>query len=295
MIDYNGASDTRECLDSIEVMDKTGFDLKVVVLDNGSREAFKNSRKYKTFSLEIIRSPQNLGFTGGHNLIMRKAVEEQIDYLVILNNDTTAEKNLLKELLMVFENDENIGIVGPKIYFAKGHEFHKQRYEEKDRGNVLWYAGGAIDWNNVIGYHRGVDEVDTGQYDQIGETEFVSGCCMAVKKEVLSHLGLFDDAFFLYYEDNDFCERVKKKGYKILYNPKAIIWHKNAESAGGSGSKLQDYYITRNRLLFGMRYAPLRSKFALFRESIGLFFKGRQWQKRGAFDFYLRRFGKGSY
>ena len=82
---------------------------------------------------------------------------------------------------------------------------------------------------------------------------------------------------------------------KILYNPKAILWHKNAGSVGGSGSSLQDYYITRNRMVFGIKYAPLRSKISLIRESLRLLLIGRAWQKRGIADFYLGRFGKGTF
>jgi len=162
-------------------------------------------------------------------------------------------------------------------------------------GKVFWYAGGEMDWKNVIGHHRGVDEVDHGQYDDISETGYVSGCCMLLTKKLLEKVGGFDKKYFLYYEDNDLSQRSKRKGFKILYAPKAVIWHKNAGSAGGSGSPLQDYYITRNRMLFGMRYAPLRSKVALVRESIRLLLSGRKWQKAGIADFYKRRFGKGSY
>lgn len=99
----------------------------------------------------------------------------------------------------------------------------------------------------------------------------------------------------MYYEDADYSVKAKKKGIKILYWPSAIVWHKNAGSAGGSGSTLQDYFISRNRMLFGMRYAPLRARFALFRESIRIMFTGRYWQKRGVIDFYRHKFGKGTY
>jgi hypothetical protein len=152
-----------------------------------------------------------------------------------------------------------------------------------------------MDWANIIGQHRGVDEADKGQFDKVEETEIATGCCMMIKKEVLKKVGLLDDKYFLYYEDSDLSVRAKKAGYKIVYAPKSIIWHKNAGSAGGSGSALQDYYIIRNRLLFGFRYASARSKLALFRESLFLLLRGRRWQKRGIIDFYLGKLGKGSY
>ena len=152
-----------------------------------------------------------------------------------------------------------------------------------------------MDWKNVVGSHRGVDEVDHGQYEKCESTDFVSGCCLMVRREVLEKVGFFDPKYYLYYEDNDFCQRAKKAGFKIIYEPKAYLWHKNAGSAGGSGSHLQDYYTTRNRLLFGIKYAPVKSKLALIKEGTKLLIKGRKWQKRGVMDFYLNNFGKGSY
>jgi GT2 family glycosyltransferase len=146
-----------------------------------------------------------------------------------------------------------------------------------------------------LGKHRGVDEVDKGQYDVEKETDFSSGCCMGIKKEVFGKVGFLNERYFLYYEDNDYSQRVKEAGYKVIYTPKAVLWHKNAGSVGGSGSNLQDYYITRNRLLFGMTYASLKTKLALFKESIKFLLNGRKWQKKGVLDFYLRKFGKGGY
>ena len=118
---------------------------------------------------------------------------------------------------------------------------------------------------------------------------------MLIKKEIFEKVGYFDEKYFLYYEDNDLCQRAKKLNFKIIYTPQAKLWHKNASSAGGSGSALQDYYITRNRLIFGMKYAPFRSKMSLLRESGRFLFNGRRWQRRGAMDFLTGNLGKGSY
>jgi len=118
---------------------------------------------------------------------------------------------------------------------------------------------------------------------------------MIISREVLEKVGLFDEKYFLYYEDNDLSQRAKKQGFKIIYQPKAILWHLNAGSTGGSGSILHDYYITRNRLLFGFKFTSMRARLALVRESIKLMFLGRAWQRKGALDFYLGKFGRGSY
>ena len=295
IINFNGTSNTLECLLSLDKINSKNFKISVVVIDNASIEKFEIRNSKFEIDVKIIRSEKNLGFSGGQNIGVRYALDNGADYILILNNDTIVDKNLIEELLNAAEEDKDIGIAAPKIYFASGFEFHKDRYSKSDLGKVFWYAGGEMDWENVIGFHRGVDEVDNGQFEKVEKTNFASGCCMLVKREVFEKVGFFDEKFFLYYEDSDLCERIRRSGYSIMYSPKAILWHKNAGSAGGSGSSLQDYYITRNRMLFGFRYASFRSKLALVKESIMLLAKGRHWQRRGILDFYLNRFGKGSF
>ncbi|MBI2031286.1 MAG: glycosyltransferase family 2 protein [Candidatus Levybacteria bacterium] len=295
LINFNGRQNTIDCLESIEKLNSAGPKLNVVVIDNNSKEKFTiRDLRFKN-QIKIIRNEQNLGFSGGHNVGIDFALSKDADYILILNNDTIVDSNLVQELLRELEKNSKVGIATPKIYFFPGFEFHKDRYKKDELGRVIWYAGGQIDWNNIIGKHTGVDEVDNGQYNHILETEFASGACMLIKRELIEKIGKFDEKYFLYYEDADFCQRSKKTGYKTIYAPRAILWHKNAGSAGGSGSELQDYYLTRNRLLFGMKYAPYRSKLALLKESIILLTKGRKWQKKGVRDFYSGKFGKGSF
>lgn len=293
ILNFNGKKDTIECLQSLQ---KSTIPVSIIVVDNGSREEFKvESSKLKVERLMIIRNKENLGFSGGNNVGIQYALENNFEYVVILNNDTIVDKNLIKNLFAAVKSDEKVGIVVPKVYFEKGYEFHKTRYKTGDLGKVVWYAGGIMDWNNVVGKHRGVDEVDSGQFEKVEETDFATGNCMLIPSRIFKKVGILDERYFLYYEDNDFSMRVKRAGYKIMYSPLAKLWHKNAASAGGSGSALQDYYISRNRLLFGMTYAPLRSKFALLREALNLFVSGRSWQRRGVLDFFLGKFGKGSF
>jgi GT2 family glycosyltransferase len=295
IVNFHDWENTLECLRSLDKIQKDKLNLEVVVVDNESKKD-QPKIKLENLKLTVLESAENLGFAGAHNLAIEFALKQKADYILVLNNDIYVDKNLLTELVETFKKEERVGIVVPKIYFAKGFEFHKQRYKEKDLGRVLWYAGGLIDWANIMGAHRGVDEVDKGQYDKSEETEFATGCCMIVKKTVFEKIGLFDSKLFLYYEDIDLSQRVKEESFKIYYQPKAFLWHKNAGSQeGGSGSKLQDYYITRNRLLFGIRYAKIWTKLSLVKESIKLLFKGRHWQKIGVLDFYFGRFGKGSY
>ncbi len=306
LLNYNGSADTVDCIASLLKTDTSGITLSIIVVDNASREEEKQvlenaiqklkekSAQVKTI-LSLIKNDKNLGFSGGNNVGIKKALAERADAVMILNNDTVVDKDIFQVLVKRLFEKEEIGVVVPKIYFYPGDEYHKDRYSKKDRGKVIWYMGGKIDWKNLIGYHKGVDEVDTGQFESVEETEYATGACLLVKSKVLEAVGLFDDKYFLYYEDADLSFRIKQKKYTIVVDSEAKVWHKNAKSSGGSGSGLQDYYISRNRMIFGMRYAPLKTKMMLLKESFALLRKGRKWQRKGIADFYLRKWGRGDY
>lgn len=296
IVNYNSQKDLLNCLESLNETKKVNMKLSVVIIDNSSKEEARiDDVRYKNFELTIIKNKINNGFSGGQNQGIKFALSKGADFVVVLNADVILDKDVLVELLKTFESSDLCGLVSPKIYFAKGHEFHKDRYKKEEQGKVIWYAGGEMDWNNVIGKHRGVDEVDKGQFDKLSGTDFVSGCCMIVKKEVFEKIGYFDERYFLYYEDNDFSQRAKINGFKLYYEPKAFLWHLNAGSTGGSGSILQDYFITRNRLLFGSKFSSFKTKVLLYKEGLKLSLSGRPWQKKGAIDFFNGRFGKGSF
>lgn len=292
VLTFNDNKDTLECLESLDKINKDKHELNVVVVDNASDKSFAINKRFKNFNLKIIRNKENLGFSGGHNVAIDYSLKNGADYVLILNNDTEVEKNFLIKLLNAFKG--KTGIAVPKIYFAKGFEFHKDRYKVSQLGKIIWYAGGEMDWENVYSIHIGVDGVDKEVWNE-KETEIATGCCMLVKREVFEKVGSLDDKYFLYYEDADFSVRVKKAGFLIVFVPDSIVWHKNAQSTGGSGSDLQDYYTTRNRLYFGFKYAPMRTRIALFKESLKHLFFGRKWQKIGVQDYYLGIIGKGSF
>lgn len=295
ILDYNGHENTIQCLKSLKKAHQNNFDLHVLVIDNFPENPINiDTNDYADLKLEVIFNKENLGYAGGNNVGINYALKNNADYISILNNDTLVDPNFLSELVKQSE-EKGDGIFVPKIYFAKGFEFHKDRYSEKDLGKVIWYGGGKIDWENVYGSHKNVDEVDNGQFNQIEFTDFATGCCFLISKKIIEKIRGFDEDYFLYYEDIDLSMKVKKLGFKIYFVPSSIVWHKNAGSSGGSGSVLQDYYITRNRLIFGMRFAPLRAKLALIRESIKILSTGRKWQRKGILDFYFHRLGKGSF
>lgn len=291
-VNYNREDATKkliECLLSAETPD---FNVEIIVVDNSPGKPFELTEKNN--SISVIRPGTNTGFSGGNNLGIKHALKNGADYVLLINDDTTIFPDMIKNLKKVLESDEKIGVASPKIYFAKGREFHKSRYSKNDLGKVLWFAGGKTDWQNAKSVHRGIDEVDKGQYDVIEKIDFATGCCMMIKREVLEKVGGFDEKYFLYYEDDDLCLRIKKAGYQIFYVPSAAMYHENASSSG-AGSTLHDYFLTRNQMLFGMRYAPLRTRAALVRQSFKLLLTGRRYQKRGITDYYMGRLGKGTY
>lgn len=295
VLNWNGFKDTKECLASlakVEINDHISHE--IIVVDNASTDDSIEQLKKLPFKFELLQTKHNLGFAGGNNFGIRHALHNGADYIFVLNNDTEVDPKVITELLETATKGKKIGLVSPKIYFAKGFEFHKDRYKNSERGKVIWYAGGDIDWNNVYGSNHGVDEVDSGKFNEVMETDFATGAAMFITAKAIRKVGSFDERFYLYLEDTDLSMRMKKKKWKVIYTPSSVVWHKVSQSSG-IGSSLNDYFTTRNRLLFGMRYAPLRTRLALFKESIRMMFSGRKWQKIGVMDYYIGNLGKGSW
>ncbi|MDO8638016.1 MAG: glycosyltransferase family 2 protein [Candidatus Daviesbacteria bacterium] len=289
-VNYNGLKDTLDLLASLQKLEIEGLDVKTIVVDNGSSDNSVPEILEKFPKIDLVQTGGNKGFTGGFNKGLEYGKAWGADYFLLINNDTEiGSPNLLKDLIKTLEKNSSAGLVAPKIYFAKGYEYQKN-YSEKDLGKVIWYGGGSFDWDNVMSKHLGIDEVDSGNFDEEKETGFISGCCFLVKKEVIEKVGNFDEKLFAYFEDNDFLERVKLVGFKLFYNGQVFIYHKVSQTAG-VGSEFADYFATRNRLIFGFKYAKARTKFALFRQSLGFLITGRPMQKRGVWDFFTGKTG----
>lgn len=297
ILNWNGFEDTYACLESLSKSRHVGIQLELVIVDNGSTDGSAkklSSLKFEGTVLKIIKNSKNLGFCEGNNIGIQYAMSRKADFVVVLNNDTLVSPDSVKELTKFMIENPGVAACSPKIYFAKGFEFHSKRYQKKDLGNVLWYAGGVIDWNNVYGANLGVDEVDRGQYDSESETDFFTGACAILRVKALEDVGIFDEKYFMYLEDADLSQRMKRRKLKVKYFPNAKIWHKVARSSA-IGGDLNDYFITRNRMMFGISYASIRTKLALYREGLRLLLNGRKWQKLGIHDYLLGRFGKGSW
>ncbi len=270
ILNYKVADQAISCLKSVLKSDYQNFE--VVVVDNNSGDNLQEQMSQFP-AVEFIQTGDNLGYSGGNNVGIKRVLEKGVDLVWVLNPDTTVLENTLSVMVDSLIKDQ-VGVLGPKIYF-------------KD-SKVIWYAGGQLDLANVLGGHRGVDQTDNGEFDQAGETDYVTGASMLVDRAVYEKIGFFDDRYFLYYEDSDFCYRAKLAGFKIFYQPKAVVYHANAQSTG-LGSPRQDYYITRNRLLFGSKFLSLRTRFALVREAIKHL--GMPIRRRAFFDWLFGKFG----
>ena len=241
ILNWNGYEVTRECLASLSKIDYPNYE--IVLVDNGSADGSPERLAAEFPGITLIRNKKNLGFTGGNNAGIRHALEENVDYVLLLNNDTVVAPNFLSELIRAGESDNRIGLLNPKIFY----------FEPSDR---IWYAGGSFNVWKGIASHRGSREIDRGLYDSPEEVTFITGCAFLIKTQVIRKIGLLDDCLFYTCEDSDWTIRSLNAGYKALYEPSSVIWHKESiDVKRNAGKAFRDFYNVRNSLLLARRHA----------------------------------------
>lgn len=291
---YKNLSDTIGLLSSLaKATVPKGSHLSIYVVDNEGSAKLKETLVKKFPKVRLLIPGSNLGFAAGNNLGFTAALDAGDEIIGTINNDTYVAKDFVKSILDSPINDKTVGLVGGLIYFAPGFEFH-QKYSPSESGKVIWYAGGKFDWDNILGSNDHVDEVDHGQFQDPAETAFISGALLLARAEVFRKIGLFDENYFMYLEDVDLSHRARLAGFRLVFDPRIKLWHKVA-AGSAIGSDLNDYFITRNRLYFGLKYAKPRTKFALVREALRFFLAGRPAQRLAVLDYFTGRLGKGSF
>jgi GT2 family glycosyltransferase len=235
-INWNSLPVTCEFLESIKKQN-TYPNIEVIVVDNHSKECPAAKLEAVYPEIILIRNDKNLGFSGGNNTGMAHA---KGDYFFIVNNDTEFTPGLIEGLLEIFEQYPDAGAVSPKFHYF----FQKGTIEYAGFESVNIFTGR----NGMVGSRQ----KDEGQYDQVTVTNYAHGGGMLVPRKVVEEVGLMNETFFLYYEELDWCTQIKKKGYKIYYQPKSLIYHKESMTTGKS-SPLKAFYLTRNRILFMRR------------------------------------------
>ena len=254
ILNWNGRDDTLECLESVEKIDYPNFG--VIVVDNGSCDDSVAAIHAAFPRVEVIETGANLGFSGGNNAGIKRALELGADYVLLLNNDTEVDERLLRAFVSAAERFPNAAAFSAKIYF-----FH-DRYR-------IWHAGTRWDSDTCRFVHIGEGLQDDHDGDVIAcETDYACGCAFFVAAARLQKIGLLDDAFFLYFEETDWCYRARRAGYASVFVPEAKLWHKVAVSFGGDGSPLAIYFVTRNRLLWAARHARFWSRPRIYANAI---------------------------
>jgi len=248
ILNWNGLEDTTECLESLKKITYPNYE--VIVVDNGSQgnDAQVLKDRFSDY-IHLIENDKNYGFASGVNIGIRYAMDDSPpDYFLLLNNDTTVAPDFLGQLVKVAERDISIGIVGPKVYYY-------------DSPNLIQCIGAKMNMWTGKGSFIGVKQVDTGQYDHQKEVDLVVPCTL-LRAEVVHRVGFYDEKYFCYLEDSDYCARARRSGYRIMYSPEARIWHKLGQSAQ-KVTGLIEYYFARNRIRF-MKKNATRSQYVSF-------------------------------
>lgn len=294
VLSWNGKDDTLGCLDSLSRLDYPNYG--VIVVDNGSTDGTPAAVNTQFPNVHVIETGRNWGYAEGNNVGIRHALDARPDFVMLLNNDTIVDPQLLKHLMAAAQAHPDAGMLGAKIYW----------YSEPRR---VWYGGSKWD-PGVVGFHT-LGDTEEPEHQEPGnaiDTDYACGCALLFRANVPSKIGLIDPRFFILWEETDWCYRARRAGYRIMIEPKAKVWHKVSQTfdGGGRGEKYV-YYYSRNQLLWVEKNLRgeerlrclVRCLRPLCRQALKLM-RGKVPQEEraiirarllGAFHYVIRRFG----
>jgi GT2 family glycosyltransferase len=223
VLNWNGWPDTTACLRSLEALDYDNW--RVIVVDNASSDDSVARIRGSFATVEVIRTDRNLGFSSGNNVGIRRALAESADYVWLLNNDTIVDPKALRAMVERAESDAKVGAIGSAIYDVADPE----RLQGWGGGRVNFWLGRSRNFLCPVS-----DE----------KIEFLSGASLLLRRPVLQSLGLLDEEFFFYWEDTDYCFRLRKAGWRLAVAAGAKIWHKQSASVGKTSTRLDDFFNT---------------------------------------------------
>jgi GT2 family glycosyltransferase len=251
ILNWNGKENTCECLESVAKINYQNY--QVIVADNGSKDDSVITIEQKFPSTLIIENGANLGYAEGNNRAIAYAIEQNFDYVLLLNNDAIVDPYLLDSFMSVSAANPNAGVFGAKIYYLSEPQ-------------KIWFAGGKI-LPELITHHEGFGEIDDRlAWEEVRSIDYACGCALLVKAEVIKKIGALESKFFLMWEETDFCCRARAAGFECLFVPKALVWHKiSASFKGGDEGYLQNYFMVRNRLLWIERNISFSERLNFYR------------------------------
>jgi hypothetical protein len=243
VLHWRGLADTLACLESLMRLDYPSS--HVIVVDNGSGDDLAAIRRQFP-QATVVENGRNLGFAGGSNVGIARALADGAEYVFLLNNDTEVAPDLLSRIVDAAESDPSIGIIGPTVLYY-------------DPSDVIWSAGGTVGPLAQTS-HLDVDErLPDRPIVELRDVDYVTGCALLVSRAVVERIGVLDERFFAYFEEVDLCARAREAGFRVVHAPTGRVWHK-IERTARAHSRFYLYLMARNRLLYlRCRGAPLRS------------------------------------
>jgi GT2 family glycosyltransferase len=232
---WNGRQRTLACLASLARVRRPA--IEVVVIDNASADGSAAAVRAAHPNVSLIEMRENRGFTGAANAGLAEARRRGARHCLLLNNDTAIAEDCVERLVAALEDDRRAASAGPTVLY-------------QDRPETVWSAGGAVDWRRgrtlLLEHERG----DRSRPDAPPRAvDFVTGCAMLLSMAAVETVGAFDERFFAYFEEAEWCVRAARRGWRVLHVPSARVWHGISPEAR-EASPLVHYYMTRNRLLF---------------------------------------------
>lgn len=229
IVNWNGINHLKKCLPSLAKINYPNHE--VIIVDNGSKDDSVSYISQNFPQYKIVKSKTNSGFAGGNNKGLPYAKGE---YILLLNNDTIVTKTFLSELVKEIEKDENVGVVQGKLISM----------DFRDRLDSV----GAFLTNTGFLYHYGYLQKNHKKYDRSIYLYTAKGACMMARSAVIKTVGLFDEEYFAYFEESDFCHRVWLAGYTIRYAPQSVIYHKIGGTTNAMRNSFIQFHSFKNRI-----------------------------------------------
>lgn len=257
IVNYNGGQMNLDCLEDLHRQSFESF--RIILVDNGSTDGSVDMVKKAFPEIPCIEVGENLGFARGNNVGIRECLKDpDIRYVLLLNNDTESDPRMMEELVSCLERNPRAAAAGPKIYY----------YDEQER---IWSFGGKVQYRETVTREIGKGRMDRGQYDKDCEVDFITSCCMLIRRKSLIEVGLLDPNYFINVDDADWCTKARRLGHTIFFAHKSKLWHKVAMSTGGSYTPFKTFHTGRSNAIFVRKYAkPLERLSFLFYAGLGL-------------------------